>query len=413
MEKVARTGWLASSSKKMMKKSFGKTRYNYRDIPVAKIGNGFGIYVHVPFCHTKCSFCPFYKELYDEKKKEKYLDAICREIGESSMEGKARWLYFGGGTPNTLTIEELRRVLTEIRKKAKLDNIGIELLPALLDPDYLTGLKELGFTKVSIGIESLSKKVMRKTGRKLDKARHTKDMIEKAKSSGLMVNVDIMIGLPGQEDGTFDSDIKTVSRIKPDQVTIYPFMIIRGLEAEPSMPDNQQFMNIEKAWDILEKAGYKRKGVWTFCQGRDVYDSSRDELVRDYIGFGPAAFSTYGDWKIVNPELDVYLNNMNNGDRKAFIARKTKGADEWRKFAGMIYDLRCKRSPDLPAYVNLYIAVLNLARYGKKGKLTPKGKIFAHALTKTVVESLPFPVQNPEVVDNYGEYLAGKIEVGE
>lgn len=401
---------IISKSKDMMRKSFEKTLYRFREIPGPVFNGNFGIYIHVPFCLARCTFCPFYKEIFSELMKERYLSAILKEIDETDMHGEAEWVYFGGGTPNTLTIKELDDIVERIRARVQIRSMGIELLPALLDEEYLRGLRAIGFTKISVGVESFSGKVINKTGRKIAAPDRVIALIEFAKSIGLWVNVDMMVGLPEQGADAFRYDIKKISTVLPTQITIYPFMIIRGLKAVPSSPPRQQFDLIEGAGELLRECGYQRKGVWTFALGDDIYDSSRDELVKDYLGFGPSAFSTYGSWKVVNPELDVYVGNQESNKRMGFVASKTKASDEWRKFASMIYDLKVNGTSNLPFYIKIFTWLLKLTGYIRNGSLTPKGRIFAHEITKTVVESLPFPIQNPGCVENYDEYASRKRE---
>lgn len=399
---------IISTSKKMMQKSFERTRYRFMKIPKLVFEGRFGIYIHVPFCISKCSFCPFYKELLSEKLKRQYLDAIFKEIDGTDMRGTAKWVYFGGGTPNTLTIKDIRDLVERIRSKVQINSMGIELLPALLSDEYLKELKIIGFTKISIGVESFSGEVMNKTGRKTSTYDHVRELIEFAKSLRLWVNVDMMVGLPNQDANIFRQDIKTISTILPDQVTIYPLMTIRGLKTVLSSPPKEQFELVEEANKTLSSYGYCRKSVWTFARGDDVYDSARDELIEDYAGFGPTAFSTCGNWKIVNPKLDVYVTSIANGKRMGFVTPKTKASDEWRKFARMVYDLKIHSTCNLPSYIKIFIWTLKLAGCIKQGSLNGKGRIFAHEITKTVVESLPFPVQNPDCVENYGEYNSYK-----
>ncbi len=397
---------LTSTSRKMMQRSFHKTVYRFTEAPVPELGESFGVYLHVPFCRTLCNFCPFYKERYTEELKEAYLAALLSEIESSPIRGRATWLYVGGGTPNVLTLEELGRILGALRRKVDLDQVGIELLPALLDGDYLRGLADLGVTKVSVGVESLSRRVMNGTGRRTAAGEHVAAMVALGNDLGLWTNTDLMVGLPHQDAGSFRDDVETVAEFLPDQVTVYPFMIIRGLEATPGMPEEEQFALIEEAYRMLAPHGYGRRSVWTFTRGDLVYDSSRDELVADYVGFGPAAFSTYGNWKVVNPDLASYLKSAASGQRMGFVAPKDPNTDVWRRFASMLYDLRCDLDPGVPAYIKAYVRLLRWSGYGGDAGLSEKGKHFAHALTKTVVEALPFPVQNPACVENYAEYRA-------
>ena len=408
---------LTEFSKKMMTKSFKKTKYLFTETPPPHFGEKLGVYLHVPFCYTKCTFCPFYKEIYKEDLKDKYVDALITEISNTPIDGNSEWVYFGGGTPNTLTIQDLERIVTELKCKIKISNMGIELLPALVTHDYLKGLRSIGFTKISIGIETFHEETILKTGRKGTTFEHILDIINFAQSLGLAVAVDMMIGLPSQNGDTFEQDIEKLIQIRPDQITIYPYMVIRNVQAEPSCTTKEQFIYIEKAADQLKAAGYNRKSVWIFTLpdtvGKNVYDSSKDELINDYCGFGPASFSTYGSWKVVKPEIYVWLDSIENGTSYSFVAAKTKGTDDWRKFANRIYDLKLETSHKFPLYIRFFDALLRLAGYHKEGYLTEKGRYFSHEITKAVVESLPFPIQNPACVENYEEYLDVKKRIEE
>jgi oxygen-independent coproporphyrinogen-3 oxidase len=381
------------------------------EIPKAVFRGNFGIYIHVPFCYSVCSFCPFYKEIFSEDLKGQYLEAILKEIDNTDMQGKAKWIYFGGGTPNTLTTKDLSNIVERIRRKVQIDSMGIELLPTILKSDYLKGLKDIGFTKISVGVESFSNKVASKTGRKIAKNEEIEKIVNLSRTLGLGTNVDMMVGLPDQNPDTFREDIKNINALRPDQVTIYPFMILKGVNARPSIPSYEQFRLIEEANEILRGSGYSRKNVWAFAIYDDLYDSSGDELIEDYIGFGPGAFSTYGDSKIVNPELDVYVKNYRRGKNMKFIAYKSKASDEWRKFAKMIYELKCDNHKNhLASYIKLFMWILKITGYSSQGMLTEKGIIFAHEITKAVVESLPLPIRNHNCIENYDEYFAYKKE---
>ncbi len=396
---------ITEKSNEMMIKSFHKTTYLYKEVPPIVTQSTFGVYIHVPFCFTKCSFCPFYKEIYNENKKKQYIKAIIKEIATSGLEGKASWLYIGGGTPNTLKIPELREIVDEIRKKISVTTMGIELLPTILDNEYIEGLRDIGFTKISVGIESLSVETLSKSGREVAQKKKIKEIIEKAKDCNLWVNVDLMIGLPEQEPSTFLDDVEQISKLNPHQITIYPFMQLGKLSVRASISDKEQFEYIERANEIMIKHGYKRKGIWIFAKGEEVYDSSRDELVEDYIGFGPAAFSTYSLWKVVNSELDLYLKNIESDKKMALVAEKETASDDWRKFARMLYDLKGNIESDVIKAIKFLVFILKLTGYIKKDKLTKKGIMYTHQITKNVVENLPYPLQNTHYIENYDFYL--------
>lgn len=398
---------ITAKSRQMLQRSFDKVRYRFQHALEPRFSYPVGVYVHVPFCPTTCSFCPFYKEKYEKDLAERYVSSLLREIDQSPLEGPANWVYLGGGTPNTLTPEQLGRIKAMLAQKVRCESWGIELLPALVDEAYLQGLRDLGFTRVSMGIESFSSGVMAASGRCLGNS-NPLHLFEAAAGMGLKTSMDLMIGLPGQKEADFLQDIRLAGQSGSYQVTIYPYMNIRGLGKAPSLPEKRQFRLIERAMQHLEQQGYRRISVWVAARGTDIYDSSRDELIGDYVGFGPAAFSCFGGTKQVNPELAPWLRGLEQGERQAFVAPEDETARHWRRFARMIYDLKLEKSNTAPGMIRGFTRVLAWCGFSRGERLTRKGRMFAHALTKGVVESLPFPIQNPGCISNYNEYLAYK-----
>lgn len=396
-----------------MRKSFERTRYIFGEMPLKNAKRAFGIYINVPFCKTRCKFCPFYKEIYEEQLKNAYLEAIHQEIDQSQFSGTPKWIYFGGGTPNTLSVEELSGIVQQIRKKVCIRNMGIELLPALTDEQYLQGLKETGFTKVSFGIESLSESINSMAGRKSVSSDRIRSLIHQALELDFWVNVDVIAGLEGQDSRSFQEDIRLLDEYQPSQITTYPYMSIRGIKPGTYMHDQEKYGMIEEAAAYLLDRGYTRSNIWCFARGNDIYDSSQDELVDDYLGFGPAAFSTFHKYKMVNPDVNTYLDNHSNGRRMGFLSIKSEHTDHWRKFARMIYTLQLRITKDLPWYMKGYCLLLISVGVRRNGSFSEKGILFAHEITKTVVESLPFPIQNRACVSNYAAYKEFRDQVSE
>ena len=393
------------TSKRFLKRSFDKTTYKFADKLELVVNDEFGIYVHIPFCRALCNFCPFYKEPYDFGKCSKYVDAVVSEIEKSPITGKASWVYFGGGTPNMLTVHQLAKIKDAIQKKVKVDSIGIELLPDVLTPEYIRELRLAKFTKVSIGVESLNKEVLRGTGRMTPGRKEIANLVKEVKYRGLWVNLDFMIGLPGQDKKSFLDDIGAAMEMDPSQVTIYPFIEMGKVKTQDAMPDKDQYMAIEEASQILMKAGYARTGIWAFSKGNDVYDLLRDELANDCFGFGPGAFSICGQQKIVNPDLEVYLKDFKDGKSRGFVTDITEEINDWQKFARKLYDMDFT---DTSKFVKEPKKVINLLKksgfISKDGKLTDKGIIYAHDISKMIMESQPYPLRDTEKVENYEEY---------
>ncbi len=398
-----------------MRKNFEKIRYTFQEIPTESVTSPFGVYVNVPFCQQLCEFCPFYKELYSRSQVEKYIDAIVNEIQYSRMHGTPNWIYFGGGTPNILTISQLERIVDALKSKITINNMGLEALPSILTQEYISELRRIGFTKLSLGIETLQPIVLKSVGRNQGKYNEIPELLHYAQSLGIFTNVDMLIGLKDQMEGGFLKDIQNISHIHPSQVTIYPYMAIRGLVSNSSMPDEQQFRIIEDSWKILEKNEYSRRGPWTFTSTADLYDSSRDELVENYIGFGPAAFSGYGGNRYVNPPVDLYLSYWGSEEKYAqpyaLVSKNDPESIEWRKLARMIGDMEIDPNYPFSKTVKLVISLLKIGGYIRKNKLTRKGMLLSHYLMKNVVENLPFPLQNPAVISNNAEFVAAQVKV--
>lgn len=392
-------------SQKFMAESFQRARYCWNVRPEIELDGNYGMYINIPFCSSFCTFCPFYKVLYRKEQINKYLDALIREIGAQKLPGPPAWIYFGGGTPNVLGIEELRLIVEAIRKKCGFPEAGIELMPARVTRDYLFKLKDMGFRKISLGVETLNDSVNLRQHRETVSTGHLEDCFRWAREADLFVNMDLMVGLYGQDASAFINDILTVNEWRPDQITVYPFMVIRGLKVQSGMTEEQQFELIEQTWEILRQHGYSRLSPWTFTTSAGEYDCSKAELVSDYIGFGAGSFTTNKSWKVVNPPVDYYIESIDKPDRKALLAQKDASADHWRQFGWMLTELRVETRTNLPLMINLYIVWLRVAGYIRHRQFTGKGLLLAHFLMKTIVESLPFPIQDTSKIINQIDYF--------
>ncbi len=390
-------------SKKMIIKSLQNAKYRFQKTPNAVLKENYGIYIHVPFCVKKCNFCPFYKEIFREERKNEYIEALLNEIRQKDISGIPSWIYFGGGTPNLLSIEDLKKIIFALKEKLKLTEIGIEVLPGLINTDYISELKSIGFTRISFGIQSLHENILKSNNRIYSNPEKIYELVEAAKKNDFWVNIDVIVGLPGQSEESFFDDIAQIIKFQPSQIATYPYLFFQNVTTASDMSVKKQFELMEEAGKLLKN--YKRKCIWIFSKEDKISDLARDELIYDYVGFGPGACSTYGNWKIVNPELDIYLNNYRNNTNYSLVATKNKKSNDWRKFARMINDLKCYTdNKNYPVYLNLFIVFLKIAGYSKNNLLTRKGLFFAHEITKTLVESLPSPLRNTSFIENYTEY---------
>jgi len=356
----------------------------------------------VPFCKSLCNFCPFHKELYNFAQCSKYVDAIISEIKKSPISGEARYLNFRGGTPNMLTVHQLEQIKNAIQAKVKVENIIIEVLPDVLNADYIKELRIAKFTKVSIGVESLQPNILKGTGRAAPGKEGIAELVKEVKYRGLWLNLNFMIGMPGQDRKSFLEDILIAAKLDPNQVTINPYMRFGIIDKESSIPDKEQYQIIEEAGQILKKAGYKRHGLWTFSKDNEIYDFTLIEPAHDYVGFGPAASSSYGQWKIINPGIKAYLDNWKAGKNLAFVLEKSEEFENWQIFARKLYEMDFTKSSEFVKEPRKVANQLKKSGFvSKDGQLTEIGISYAHDISKNIIENMPNPIRTPEKVENY------------
>lgn len=394
-------------SKHMLSRSFSKIKFRFTQLDWDEPSSSdYGLYIHVPFCRMFCAFCPFYKVRYDENLKKRYIQGLKKEIRMSRLNGKACWLYIGGGTPNLLTAHEVKDVLTYLKEFVSLGEIGMEGNPTQFTSQYLEKISGSDVLKISMGVESFQHATLKAVSRAAADQKFIANIVDDAQNLGISVNIDMMVGLPKQSEQGCLRDAEIVANMEPNQVTFYPFLTIPGVAAEPSMRSKQMFETIEGAWDIFRQYGYRRDSIWVFSKDRRIYDSAKDELVTDYLGFGPAAFSTCGNVQVVNPPIEIYLKMLKQDKRFAFLSKLDEKAKFWRLFSHELYKLRIdpKTIAKMPFSVKLVLKLLKATGNVQGLRVTDKGRYFVHEITKTVVESLPFPLSNPSTIENFSEY---------
>jgi len=282
----------------------------------------FSIYAHLPFCKRRCSYCgcnvvvsPSYGPV------EGFLQALEAEVDlwAAQLPGRrsAIQLHWGGGTPTYLKVPELTRTFRLITDRFPLApgaEVSIEVDPTFLEPDQLPALRDLGFNRVSFGVQDLDEGVQEliTRGQTWDQTLTT---VRQARSLGFTgVNLDLVYGLPGQTMATFRHTLESTLELSPDRMAIYGFAYL------PSMLAHQRTIPVETlpapelrlellllAVEILEKHGYVAIGMDHFARPDDEMARAVKEgrLIRnfmgyavaagsDLLGFGPSAISNVG-----------------------------------------------------------------------------------------------------------------------
>ena len=287
-----------------------------------------GIYIHIPFCKQRCNYCAFYSTtLYNIR--EKYVDALCKEIvmrKEYAACAAIETIYFGGGTPSTLTMEQLQRICDTIYATYPVSDtaeVTIECNPDDLTPDFLSQLKELPFNRISMGVQSFNDTQLKRLGRRhnADKARQAVGNARKAGYEN--ISIDLIFALPGSTTAEWEHDLDSAIALRPDHLSAYNLTyeegtplhlaLERGDFAELSEEENvgQFQMLITK----LKEAGYRHYEISNFAlPGRESRHNSSYWNDTPYIGCGAAAHSYNGtsrQWNIA--DIREYIKGVENG----------------------------------------------------------------------------------------------------
>ncbi len=287
-----------------------------------------GIYIHVPFCRSKCQYCDFYSVTTKEDKWiDGYQDAVCthiKEAGPLAPDYVVDTIYFGGGTPSFFGADGMAAILTAIRKSFRVSStaeITFEANPDSVSDRLLRRLRSEGFNRVSLGIQCDDNEILKKLGRP-----HTYEQavaaVQRIRRFGFKnLSVDLMYGLPGQSLLAWEKTLKNVLKLQPEHISCY------GLKVEEGTPlyEYQEFCNLAdddtqadmylSAVEILRQHGYRQYEISNFCRKGNV---SRHNLkywnAEPYLGFGPHASSDFGGSRFtIIRDLKGYIEGIKKG----------------------------------------------------------------------------------------------------
>ncbi|MDP4181754.1 MAG: radical SAM protein [Bacillota bacterium] len=278
--------------------------------------DNLGLYVHIPFCKSICSFCPYCKELFDEELALKYKDALLKEIDlvcKETREKKAvTSLYFGGGTP-TLLIDHLSDIIQKLKEYFIInDGIGVEIHPDELTDEILGKLQNADVSMVSIGVQSFDEGCLQKIGRRNIKIKEKLSLLNKYSFS--VIDMDLIFGIPGQDKQILKNDIETAFSYGATQISTYPFIdfTFANNEYKP-LPHKEKRIMLEYLNELCSQPGINRTSVWTFAKSDTKKYSS---VTRDtFLGFGVSATTLLQDiFKINTFSIPEYINRIDSNN---------------------------------------------------------------------------------------------------
>ena len=284
------------------------------------------IYVHVPFCRRKCHYCAFNSKVGGANEISAYVDALITEINQRGQRQSTDTIYFGGGTPTTLTLNQLGEILRAIGDGFDVSagaEITIEANPGTVDADYLRGLKSLGFNRLSLGVQTFDDALLKIIGR-IHTSRAAIEAVELATKIFGNVSIDLMYGLPTQTVEDVRRDLQRVKMSDVAHVSIY------GLEIEEGTRFFRDGVTIDAdlcadMYDVITRtlpaAGFRRYEVSNFARKNFV---SRHNIGywtgKKYWGFGAGAHGFDGKLRTSNVrDVATYIERIGAGENVAQI----------------------------------------------------------------------------------------------
>lgn len=293
-----------------------------------------GIYVHIPFCRSKCFYCGFYSTA-SLQLKEAFLSALKQEIDLRKNYlpcDTVSTLYFGGGTPSYLSVGEVASIIRELEGNYQINSDierTIEMNPEDMNEDKLLGLLDIGFNRLSVGIQSFDNDILKKINR-THTAGQAIRAVELAASTGFKnIGIDLIIGLHGDKHNDLEKELNILKSLPVTHVSVYMLSIEprsvleRQVEKGIFVPLAEDLLAEEylKVCELLKGMGFEHYEISNFAKD-GCYSKHNTSYwqQKPYIGFGPSAHS-----------YDLHSRQWNTASLKTYIDSLNKSQLDFEK----------------------------------------------------------------------------------
>lgn len=279
-------------------------------------------YLHIPFCHRICPYCSFYKHTPKHHRQGEFVEALATEAEFRLAEVPPRTLYFGGGTPSMLSPTLLRRLferLHQVVEFARLDEVTLEANPATFDLRKAELFRELGVTRVSLGIQSFDPDVLSTLGREHTPGQAV-EAVQVLRDAGIpQINIDLMFSIPGQSMETWLRTVDTAVSLEPDHISAYNLTyeedtgffesLKRGDVQEDEDRDATMFT---AASERITRSGFRHYETSNYANpGAESRHNLGYWQGEEYLGLGPSAVSTVGGRRSSNvADTQAYVHRI-------------------------------------------------------------------------------------------------------
>ena len=271
--------------------------------------NTLGIYIHIPFCASKCAYCDFYSLAHCEYLMPEYQEALLdhiEEAGPSIKKYEVDTVYFGGGTPSFYGADNVIDIFNALKLNGnvRLDaEVTVECNPDSMNPAMLKALRSEGVNRLSIGVQATDNDLLKLIGRRHNFQQAVR-AVAMARQAGFdNISIDLMYGLPSQSKNDWAETLARVIELHPEHISCYGLKLERGTKMyreynnSPIMPDDDEQADMYSyAAEMLKRYGYHHYEVSNFCApGFESKHNLKYWNLDDYMGFGPGAHSSVGN----------------------------------------------------------------------------------------------------------------------
>ncbi len=327
------------------------------------------LYVHIPFCRSKCLYCSFNSYSGKQLLHDRYVAALIREIKSSSRitatDNSLATLFIGGGTPTCLSFNKLSKIITTIQNSfssTKDFEFTIEANPESVTLNQLRSLNEMGVNRISFGVQSFVDEHLKKLGR-LHSAATAVEVVKWAEKAGFCnINVDLMYGLPEQTVGDHRYSLSQAVDLPIDHLSIYEMTIEKGArffnllqEGSLCLPPEEEIEEMDLITaEITQKLGFERYEISNYARSKHY---CRHNIVywknQGYIGVGASAVSYTGGMRLKNePDPELYCQKIETGDSPVVENEQLAHIDSFKE--SVIMGLRMLDGVDLDVLEKRY-----------------------------------------------------------
>ena len=381
------------------------------------MGKTLGLYLHVPFCKSKCIYCDFYSLPRAEEKMDEYVRALSRHLEAASArcEGYGvNTVYLGGGTPSYLGRERLETVLNAVYKFYHIGEdaeVTLEANPdSVGDQKTIRALKEAGINRVSLGVQSADDGMLRLLGRPHTFAQAEGAVAELRQGGIENISLDLIYGLPGQTMAHWQETLERAAALSPEHLSCYGLKVEEGtplasMEAREAIPDGDAQADFY-LWAArrLEALGYGQYEISNFAKaGRYSRHNMKYWTLGEYLGLGPGAHSDLGGVRFAwARDLDAYCRGVEAGGLEPETAEAVSRDQRALEYlmlglrtangvsAGAFEGAFQRRFAPVEASLTPLLQTGHVLKSGERWRLSPEGFLVSNQIIGRVLEAAGF-----------------------